>query len=49
MAYKIEPVIHSFDEMKRKWDRDNPDMPLDRDWETFRSCNSAFTLVAVMS
>ena len=33
MAYKIEPVIHSFDEMKRKWDRDNPDMPYERDAE----------------
>ena len=30
MGYKVEPAIHSFDEMKRKWDRDNPDMPYKR-------------------
>ena len=30
MGYKVEPAIHSFDEMKRKWDRDNEDKPYER-------------------
>lgn len=30
MNYKIEPTVHTFDEMKRKWDRDNEDMPYER-------------------
>ena len=31
MAYKVESAIHSFSEMKSKWDEDNPDMPYERD------------------
>lgn len=30
MAYKVETAIHSFEEMKRKWDEDNPDKPYER-------------------
>ena len=27
MGYKVESAVHSFEEMKRKWDEDNPDKP----------------------
>ena len=31
MGYKVETAVHSFEEMKRKWDEDNPDMPYTRE------------------